>query len=81
MLAANCKALFFKGVTISPAEWHVVELVNKVLKTFVDATSRVEGNGPTGCTVLAEYKRVISELKALNPNHKIIQAWTKQSAK
>lgn len=65
MLAADRKACFFKGVTISPAEWHAVELVNKLLKTFVDATSRVEGNGPTGCIVLAEYKRVITELKAL----------------
>lgn len=30
----------------------------------MDATARVEGNGPTGCIVLAEYKRVISELEA-----------------
>jgi hypothetical protein len=32
MLAADRKACFFKGVTISPAEWHAVELTNKVLK-------------------------------------------------
>jgi hypothetical protein len=32
MLSADRKAQFFKGVTISPAEWHAVELVNKVLK-------------------------------------------------
>lgn len=32
MLAADRKAQFFKGVTISPAEWNAVELVNKVLK-------------------------------------------------
>lgn len=32
MLAANRKALFFKGITISPAEWQAVELVNKLLK-------------------------------------------------
>lgn len=31
---------------------------------FVDATARVEGNGPTGCILLQEYKRVISELNA-----------------
>lgn len=29
---------------------------------FVDATARVEGNGPTGCILLQEYKRVIDEL-------------------
>lgn len=34
-------------------------------QTFLDATARVEGNGPTGCIVLAEYKRVILELEAL----------------
>lgn len=35
MLAADRKAAFFKGVTISPAEWHAVELVNKVLKVSI----------------------------------------------
>lgn len=35
------------------------------VQTFVDATSRVEGNGPTGCILLAEYKRVITELQLL----------------
>lgn len=59
-----------EGVTISPAEWHAVELVNKVLKTFVEATARVEGNGPTGCIVLAEYKRVITELTGLRKDAK-----------
>lgn len=34
MLAADRKACFFKGVTISPAEWHAVEMVNKVLKVI-----------------------------------------------
>lgn len=37
---ACCRSqgMFFKGVTISPAEWHAVELSNKVFKlsTFVD---------------------------------------------
>lgn len=32
MIAADRKASFFKGVTISASEWHAVELVNKVLK-------------------------------------------------
>lgn len=32
MLAADRKACFFKGVTISPAEWHAVEMTNKILK-------------------------------------------------
>lgn len=35
MLAADRKACFFKGVTISPVEWHAVELVNKLLKVIV----------------------------------------------
>lgn len=33
------------------------------LKTFVDATAWVEGDGPTGCIISAEYQRVITDLK------------------
>lgn len=35
----------------------------KHTQIFVDATARVEGNGPTGCIVLADYKRVIGQLQ------------------
>lgn len=35
MIAADRRACFFKGVTISPSEWHSVELVNNVLKVRV----------------------------------------------
>lgn len=30
----------------------------------MDATARVKGNGPKGCILLAEYKRIITKLKA-----------------
>jgi hypothetical protein len=46
MLAADRKACFFKGVTISPAEWHAVELVNKVLKVCISHLTQTLGIKP-----------------------------------
>ncbi|PLW29382.1 hypothetical protein PCASD_21340 [Puccinia coronata f. sp. avenae] len=49
---------YFKGYEISQREWENMNMLNQLLKEFLDLTLRMEGDGPKSSMVLYEYFRL-----------------------